>query len=298
VESIPRQGSIDDRLGSTLFLAALVHGIVILGVTFTIATRDDSGPLPSLRVTLIVGNDRDEGLNDDADFIANRTQRGAGEIAPGLRPTTTLSAAAQLTQPGDPLGADLTDGTPRELAPSAEQLVTREPSPRSVHAQPLPTEDPTEQPMKAAAMIEQRAPQTVAAELDLRAALPSAHDPAAVAAPSTQQSALAEYLSGWRRRVERVGTLNYPAQFLGEIDLGRPTLEVVIGADGDLEDIVVRNSSGDKALDQAALKILRLAAPFEPLPEDIRKDYDVLRFAYEWDFSGAARDARTAAASP
>jgi protein TonB len=73
---------------------------------------------------------------------------------------------------------------------------------------------------------------------------------------------------------------------------------VVIGADGDLEDIVVRNSSGDKALDQAALKILRLAAPFEPLPEDIRKDYDVLRFAYEWDFSGAARDARTAAASP
>jgi protein TonB len=297
VESIPRQGSIDDRLGSTQFLAALVHGVVILGITFTVATRNDSGPLPSLRVTLIVGSDQDQAQNDDADFIANRTQRGAGEIAPGPRPTTTLSAAAQLTQAGDPLGADLTDGTPRELVPSAEQLVTREPSPRQVQAEPLPTEEPTEQPMKAAAMIEQRAPQTVAAELDLRAALPSAHGSAAVAAPSTQQSVLAEYLSGWRRRVERVGTLNYPAQFLGEIDLGRPTLEVVIGADGDLEDIVVRKSSGDQALDQAALKILRLAAPFEPLPEDIRKDYDVLRFAYEWDFFGA-RDARTAAASP
>ena len=74
-------------------------------------------------------------------------------------------------------------------------------------------------------------------------------------------------------------------------------VEVVIGADGGLEDIVVRKSSGDQALDQAALKILRLAAPFEPLPEDIRKDYDVLRFAYEWDFFGA-RDTRTAAASP
>ena len=88
-----------------------------------------------------------------------------------------------------------------------------------------------------------------------------------------------------RRRVERIGTANYPRELLGDIDAGRPTLEVVIGADGRLDDIVVRSSSGDKALDQAALKILRLAAPFAPLPEEIRKDYDVLRFAYEWDFS-------------
>ena len=62
----------------------------------------------------------------------------------------------------------------------------------------------------------------------------------------------------------------------------------MIGADGRLDDIVVRSSSGDNALDQAALKILRLAAPFAPLPEEIRKDYDVLRFAYEWDFSTRA----------
>ena len=69
------------------------------------------------------------------------------------------------------------------------------------------------------------------------------------------------------------------------IDPSEKTLEVVIGADGRLDDIVVRKSSGDKALDQAALKILRLAAPFAPLPDEIRKEYDVLRFAYEWDFS-------------
>ncbi len=51
----------------------------------------------------------------------------------------------------------------------------------------------------------------------------------------------------------------------------------------------MRRSSGDKALDQAALKILRLAAPFEPLPANVRKDYDVLRFAYEWDFFDSSR---------
>jgi protein TonB len=79
---------------------------------------------------------------------------------------------------------------------------------------------------------------------------------------------------------------------LGNLQAGRPTLEVIIGADGRLDDIVVRRSSGDKALDQAALRILRLAAPFAPLPDVIRADYDVLRFAYEWDFKPGSAGTR------
>jgi periplasmic protein TonB len=131
-------------------------------------------------------------------------------------------------------------------------------------------------------------------ELGLRAELPNGRDAARtlIATPSTRQSGLAEYLDGWRRRVERIGTANYPTELLGNIDAGRPTLEVVIAANGTLDDIVVRRSSGDKALDQAALKILRLAAPFAPLPDEIRKEYDVLRFAYEWDFAGGAAGGR------
>ena len=95
-------------------------------------------------------------------------------------------------------------------------------------------------------------------ELALRAELPDGNDDARtlIATPSTRQSGLAEYLDGWRRRVERIGTANYPTELLGNIRAGRPTLEVVIAADGRLDDIVVQRSSGDKALDQAALKIL------------------------------------------
>jgi protein TonB len=130
-------------------------------------------------------------------------------------------------------------------------------------------------------------------ELGARAELPDGRDDARtlIATPSTRESNLAEYLDAWRRRVERIGTANYPTELLGNISAGRPTLEVVIAADGRLEDIVVRRSSGDKALDQAALRILRLAAPFAPLPDTIRANYDVLRFAYEWDFSPAAASA-------
>ena len=276
----------DERLGSTLFLAALVHGVVILGVTFTAVTAGDD-VAPSLNVTLVLDTEREELAADTADFIANRDQLAAGEAARGLRPTSALSADQPTTQLGDPLGADAADGTPRDEAPSAEQLVTRGVAGEQVPALPQPTDDPAPTRQRAAALVQQAAPQTTAMELAMRAELPSGQDDARtlLATPSTRQSGLAEYLDAWRRRVERIGTANYPRELLGNIDAGRPTLEVVIAADGRLDDIVVRRSSGDTALDQAALRILRLAAPFPPLPPSIREDYDVLRFAYEWDFA-------------
>jgi len=283
----------DERLGSTLFLAALVHGVVILGVTFTVATTGDDS-VPSLNVTLVLDTEREELAADTADFISNRDQLAAGVAARGLRPTSTLSADEPISQLGDPLGADAADGTPREATPSAEQLVSQGSDGEPVPALPQPTDAPAPTLQRAAALIQQAAPQTTAMELGLRAELPNGSDDARtlIATPSTRQSGLAEYLDGWRRRVERIGTANYPSELLGNIHAGRPTLEVVIAADGRLDDIVVRRSSGDKALDQAALKILRLAAPFPPLPPSIREDYDVLRFAYEWDFAAGSESGR------
>jgi periplasmic protein TonB len=289
VNPVAPRASAHDRLGSTLFLAALIHGVAILGITFTVASYNDETSASSLNVTLLIDG-IDEAVPDKADFLANRNQQGAGRAAEGLRPTNALSADQPIAQLGSPDGADLVDGTPRELVPSAEQLVSRAPSPDGVTAQPQPTDDPSDTRRKAAALVDQLVAQTTAAELDLRAELPNGDDATRtlIATPSTQQSILAEYLDGWRRRVERIGTANYPAQFRGG-GHGRPTLEVVIGGDGTLESIVVRRTSGDTALDQAALKILRLAAPFEPLPANVRKDYDVLRFAYEWDFFESSR---------
>ena len=286
---ISARQAINDRLGSTLFLAALVHGIVILGVTFTVATFDDDRAPPSLNVTLLVDG-RDEQAPDKADFIANRNSQAVGVAAKGLHATSALSANEPIAQAGSPDGADLADGAPRDLVPSADELVSRGRS-EAVDATPQPTVDPSDVRRKAATLVDAVAPQTSAAELGLRAELPSGDDERRTlyATPSAQQSILAEYLEGWRARVERIGTANYPARFLGGPDHGRPTLEVTIRADGSLQDIVVRRSSGDKALDQAALKILRLAAPFDPLPPNIRKDYDVLRFAYDWDFFDSAR---------
>lgn len=273
-----------DRLSSTLFIAALAHGLVILGVTFTGEPAPESAELPSLNVTLVV--DARSAESDDARFLADRSVAGGGRAADGERPTTTLAAEHPRTQLGDPRGADLTDGAPREQAPEADRLTTSDNPELTASAQPKATDEPAEAPMKAAALIRQLAPQTLAAELDVRAEQPPTDEPSPHNAPSTRESAVAAYLVSWRQRVERIGTANFPAGFLNrDPRIGRPTLEVAIDREGRLEDIVVRTSSGDTSLDQAALEILRLAAPFEPLPEAVGAEHDLLRFAYEWDFS-------------
>ena len=100
----------------------------------------------------------------------------------------------------------------------------------------------------------------------------------------TRESLIAGYLDGWKRRVERVGTLNFPNEARRRGMSGNPVLEVAISADGSLDQVVVRRSSGHRELDNAALGIVRLASPFDPFPPAMRERYPVLRFAYEWQF--------------
>ncbi|TLY63441.1 MAG: TonB family protein [Gammaproteobacteria bacterium] len=102
--------------------------------------------------------------------------------------------------------------------------------------------------------------------------------------PDTRAATLAPYLDAWRRKVERVGTINYPtvARHLGV--KASPVVEVGIAANGVLEKVVIRRTSGYPELDQAALAILKLASPFDPFPPELAHEYRVLRFAYEWQF--------------
>jgi periplasmic protein TonB len=102
--------------------------------------------------------------------------------------------------------------------------------------------------------------------------------------PDTRASDLAPYLASWKRKVERVGTLNFPTAARNAKLSGSPVVEVEIGADGRLRQAKVRRSSGHGALDEAALTILRLASPFDPFPTQMATDYARLRFAYQWDF--------------
>jgi len=282
----PATANVTDRLSSTLFVAALFHGIVILGITFTASPLGDDNELPTLRITLIADGPESEDLSADADFLAQRSQIGSGELASGDRPTTTLAAGNPISRQGDPGGVDPNDGRPRELAPSPELLLTLGVSPEQLDALPRPNEDPASANLSAAELIEGPRIATLATEIDTQATLPDYEPRELFSSPSTRESTVATYLDSWRGRVEQIGTLNFPAQARADAATVNPTLEVAIDADGRLVDIVIRQSSGSASLDQAALTILRMAAPFEALPVAVRAEYDVLRFAYEWDFDG------------
>jgi len=277
-----------DRLSSTLFVAVLAHGVVILGVTFAPIDLPEPGELPSLNVTLLVETDAAEADASEAELLAARDRSGSSE-GEGGRPTRTLTAAHPRNQQGEPLGADAFDAEALAAATPADQLVTKSPSDRRVEAVPETTDKPAPVPMTAAALLLQTAPETLAAELDDEAESVKSDD-GETPAPSTREYALSEYIVGWRQRVERIGTANFPADLRdGSAGSGRPVVEVSIDAGGGIAEMVLRRSSGNARLDQAALEILELAAPFEPLPEAILAEADRLRFAYEWDFSTGRR---------
>ena len=106
---------------------------------------------------------------------------------------------------------------------------------------------------------------------------------------STREYKYASYLEAWRRKVERVGNLNYPQEAKRHKMYGNLILHVAVRADGNLEHIRVLRSSGFDVLDQAAVKIVELAAPFAPFPPDIRNETDILDITRTWQFLSSNR---------
>lgn len=106
-----------------------------------------------------------------------------------------------------------------------------------------------------------------------------------IVSADTRESIVAAYLDNWKRRVEAVGETYLPE--LGDLGVltGSPTLMVSIGASGDLEEAIVRKTSGSTVLDLAALDILQRASPFNPFPAEIAAEYDTVRFEYKWLFT-------------
>ena len=105
----------------------------------------------------------------------------------------------------------------------------------------------------------------------------------------TQEYRYAQYIEDWRTKVERIGNLNYPTQARQQKIFGQLRLTVSIKADGSVESVEVTKSSGQRILDAAAVRIVKLAAPYAPFPEDIRKDTDILSIVRTWSFTANDR---------
>ena len=273
-----------DRLTTTLFLAALFHGIVILGITF--GSHDPpSGAIPTLQVLLLADNAPNEDLNPEAAYLAQRNQRGSGTTVNDVRPTSPASSLLPANLLGVPDGTGV-EWHEAQLGSPAIDLVAS----RSTHSK-LQVQHGASEPSQSAesplALIYTPPSPVIATSVDRTLTLRGKIAQEVEVSPDTRESRLAPYLDGWRRKVERLGTVKFPTVARLDAAHTNPVLEVVIRADGSLQNILVRRSSGNRELDQAAIGILRLAAPFDAFPPALKQEYDQLRFAYEWQFIGS-----------
>lgn len=285
----------EDRLATAVFVAALFHGLVILGLRFT-APSSDERPLPTLEVLLVPEGPAEE-PNPDASYIAGRDQRGSGTTRDRLRTSLPEAAARLLENSGELRGEAFTGPAGSSRQGGSRMLVSDARQGRRVQAG-----EEVEQSEPAAVPIESRPVPTVgisasAADATLRLRGRPASDDRLLA--DTRESAIAGYLDGWKRRIEQVGTLNFPDEARRRALSGNPVLEVAIRADGSLQEVLVRRSSGHRELDVAAVRIVRLASPFDPFPPAMRERYPMLRFAYEWQFlKGRLGDGAVLAPAP
>lgn len=289
-----------DRLVTTLFFAALLHGILILGITFRPERPSGS---PTLEVTMV--QTRSVTPPDVAQYLAQADQRGSGNTTEQVRPESPLSMPAALNNAGRADAPDLQDnpgktrtsgkadganperGTDRDATVTTTAMTGMDANARNA----APQSD---------------APKVMMARLltpgddalmpnDDGLELPQATDPKpreAFVAVNARASRYASYLDAWRRKVERIGNLNFPAQIRSQHMNGSLSLEVALNSDGSIRELSLVSPSGQPLLDDSAQRIVKLAAPYQAFPADIRRDTGVLRFVYVWRFNGGKLDTR------
>jgi protein TonB len=278
---------VNDRMLTTCFLAALLHGIIILGVSFSAPPVDaDKNAAPGLEVILVSEQTPKLTDNSRAKYLAQRSQRGSGNTDSREHAAVPRSSALPVDRPGLENGAGMNfqesgadSGANRALAstgPSAQILYFASAKhPRERPQMPELLEDKPDLGL---------APNDDDEALRLRG---ESHGELWITA-DTRESGLAVYLDSWRRKVEHIGTLNFPNAARREGLSGTPIVEVAIAADGKLASATIRRASGHAEIDQAALAILKLASPFDPFPKNLSSAHSQIRFAYEWQFIGGS----------
>lgn len=256
-----------ERFGWAMFIAVAAHGLLILGVSF--APPPSAGPeeVPTLEVTLLDLPVPDQPVPENAQYLAQASQEGTGNVDEQVRPEFFDRPPAPDEADAHERGLEVEYSPPQPETPAAERVTARF-SPTTAPVAPQPAE-PEAQP---AAMPPPGGITRVTASGEREHFV----------AVNARESVFAEYLAGWKARMERIGTINYPT--IAGRRGGDPVLEVAVAADGSLREVRVTRSSGHGGLDQAAIDLVRLATPFDPFPPVVRAQYDVLRFAYEWRF--------------
>jgi protein TonB len=273
----PAVGS-GDRLGVTLLFSLIAHGVLALGLTFQYEKPAPS--LPSLDVILVQSATGTR--PDKADFLAQANNSGGGDRDKAVRPTAPLSSAVHKPDPGI-APRPIERGAPKAHAPTPQELLTGQHASFAVHTDKEVPERPDLPQPTARELMEKRLEMARLAEEVQRESIAYAKRPRKkFISANTREYEYASYMAAWVARVERIGNLNYPDEARREQLHGELVLTVALNRDGSIRSTDVIQSSGHKLLDEAAIRIVRLAAPFPPIPTGDK--IDELYVTRTWQF--------------
>lgn len=307
-----------DRFALAFCVAVLAHSGIILGVGFS---REDRATPQSQSLEVILVQSRTQKAPEEPAYLAQTNLQGGGDLAHPESPATPLSSPFPEQEPV--IATALADGRPQQqsveqeakLAPARTKTRESDTGEAETNSRERPDELMLEQtaafdsrekriasPEPAAQSMESRdakSPLPPSAALLMRNALAMASLNAEIQqrlsihakeprrkfiSASTREYKYAAYMEAWRTKVERVGNLNYPDEARARKLAGSLILDVALRSDGRVVEMTLRRSSGEPILDQAAIRIVELASPFSPFPDDIRGEVDVLHITRTWQF--------------
>lgn len=267
-----------DRLGVTVLFSLIAHGVLALGLTFEF---ERAAPrLPSLDVILVQSASGEK--PEKADFLAQANNAGGGESEHAVRPSELVSSPVSKPDAGmapRPMQAS----APKPQPQTEKALLTQQKSAFAVRTEKdTPEQPPMPQPTARELMEKRLEMARLAAEIQRESQAYAKRPKKKYISANTKEYEYASYMAAWVARVERIGNLNYPDEARRQQLHGELVLTVALRRDGSIKSIDVIESSGHRILDDAAGRIVNLAAPFPAIPAG--EGVDELYITRTWQF--------------
>jgi len=271
---------IKQRLTFAALFSLALHAFLLFGISFVLPTPKNI-PVVNQPLEVVLVNSKSGNRPNNANAYAQSNLEGGGNTEKERRAKTPF-----------PVLGDAQRFTPeqaaqrlRQLEQESRRLLTRKKSDYHV------AEDKTQQQQNSSGSdgqdLRQRAMEIARLEaqidksMDMYEKMPRRKFIGA----RTQEYRYAQYVEDWRAKVERIGNMNYPEIARKQKIYGKLTLTVAIRSDGSVESIEITRPSGQGILDAAAIRIVKLSAPYSPFPPDISKEIDVLSITRTWTFT-------------